>query len=314
MNDTTPYDDVTKTLCIDCPQLLIPMVNETFHEDYTGDEKVIIGNETHFLPKQKGETDKRITDSHFTILGKEKIGRYHIESQSTEDNTMQIRMFEYDTQIALEHAKVTKEGLIVELPQAAVIYLRSSSNTPEELKVMIRTPGGNITYDIPIIKLKSYTLDELFEKKLYFLIPFHIFVYENQFLLYNSNKDKLSELKEKFKKIVTRLHELSDDGKMDEFTKHCLLDMTTKVAKNLTAKHEHVQKGICEVMGGKVLDYEAKRIYNAGRNEGWNAGRSEGWNAGALNTCISLIQKGLLSLTEAAKQLSMSEAELQKYL
>ena len=59
-------------------------------------------------------------------------------------------------------------------------------------------------------------------------------------------------------------------------------------------------------MGGKVLDYEAKRIYNAGR--------SEGWNAGALNTCISLIQKGLLSLTEAAKQLSMSEAELQKYL
>ena len=212
----------------------------------------------------------------------------------------------------------------------AVIYLRSSSNTPEELKVMIRTPGGNITYDIPIIKLKSYTLDELFEKKLYFLIPFHIFVYENQFLLYNSNKDKLSELKEKFKKIVTRLHELSDDGKMDEFTKHCLLDMTTKVAKNLTAKHEHVQKGICEVMGGKVLDYEAKRIYNAGRSEGWNAGRSEGWNAGrsegwnagrsegwnagALNTCISLIQKGLLSLTEAAKQLSMSEAELQKYL
>ena len=83
-----------------------------------------------------------------------------------------------------------------------------------------------------------------------------------------------------------------------------------------------LKKGICEVMGGKVLDYEAKRIYNAGRSEGWNAGRSEGWNAGrsegwnagALNTCISLIQKGLLSLTEAAKQLSMSEAELQKYL
>ena len=44
--------------------------------------------------------------------------------------------------------------------------------------------------------------------------------------------------------------------------------------------------------------YEAKRIYKEG----------------ALDICISLIKKGLIKLAEAAKQLRMSEVELQKHL
>ena len=34
MSNTTPYDNAYKTLCVDCPQLLIPLVNEAFHEHY----------------------------------------------------------------------------------------------------------------------------------------------------------------------------------------------------------------------------------------------------------------------------------------
>ena len=56
-----------------------------------------------------------------------------------------------------------------------------------------KTPDGRFTYPIPVIKVKNYTVDELFEKKLYFLIPVHIFVYENSFLLYNENNKKAHE-------------------------------------------------------------------------------------------------------------------------
>jgi len=246
----------------------------------------------------------------FVIRGKEKTGRYHIESQSTEDNSMQIRMFEYDTQIALEHAEITREGMVVELPKAAVIYLRSSKNTPSALKVKVKTPGGNVTYEVPIIKLSRYTVEELFEKKLYFLIPFHIFVYENLFLVYDKDEEKLSELKKVYEVIMSRLEALCEAGALDEYTRHCIMDMSGKVLNSLAAKYGKVREGIGEVMGGKVLDYEAKRIYNAGKVEGRNEGRSEG----ALNICISLIKNGLITLAEAAKQLRMSEAELQKYM
>lgn len=45
---STPYDDTFKTLTIDCPKLIIPMINEIFGEHYSLNEKVYIGNEEHF--------------------------------------------------------------------------------------------------------------------------------------------------------------------------------------------------------------------------------------------------------------------------
>jgi len=158
--------------------------------------------------------------------------------------------------------------------------------------------------------MSRYTVEELFEKKLYFLIPFHIFVYENLFLVYDKDEEKLSELKKVYEVIMSRLEALCEAGALDEYTRHCIMDMSGKVLNSLAAKYGKVREGIGEVMGGKVLDYEAKRIYNAGKVEGRNEGRSEG----ALNICISLIKNGLITLAEAAKQLRMSEAELQKYM
>lgn len=37
----TPYDDVFRTLLNDCPGLILPVVNEVFHENYTGNEKIV---------------------------------------------------------------------------------------------------------------------------------------------------------------------------------------------------------------------------------------------------------------------------------
>lgn len=38
---STPYDDVFRTLLTDCTELMIPVVNEIFHTDYTGNEKYV---------------------------------------------------------------------------------------------------------------------------------------------------------------------------------------------------------------------------------------------------------------------------------
>ena len=53
------------------------------------------------------------------------------------------------------------------------------------------------------------------------LIPFHIFVYENSFLLYNENNKKLEELKAIYQDIVDRLEALALAGELDEHTRHC---------------------------------------------------------------------------------------------
>ena len=159
----TPYDDVFRTLLNDCSRLIIPVINEVFHECYSGEEKVVFSPEIHFLNQQDGEEVKRITDSSFTIVGKEKK-KFLYECQSTADSSMLVRIFEYATQIALDQGEIIENTLKVEIPHSAILFLRSTRSTPDKMKIEMTTPGGTVSFDIPVMKAQKYGIDEIFEK------------------------------------------------------------------------------------------------------------------------------------------------------
>ena len=57
---------------------------------------------TRFFEESERKKEKRVTDSNLTLISLKGISkRYHLECQSTADGTMEIRMWEYDAQIAL---------------------------------------------------------------------------------------------------------------------------------------------------------------------------------------------------------------------
>ena len=105
-----------------------------------------------------------------------------------------IRLFEYDTQIALDEGEVGVDEIKVTFPHTAVLYLRDTKKTPDRMLVQIEVPGDSAQYYVPIAKIVKYSIDEIFEKKLYILIPFYIFTYEADFDEYNTDKEKLAEL------------------------------------------------------------------------------------------------------------------------
>ena len=80
-------------------------------------------------------------------------------------------------------------------------------------------------YDIPIMKVQAYTLDEIFEKRLLLLIPFYIFSHEKRFPEYNSNEQKLEELKEEYQDILIRLDELEQQGVIGVFDKQTIIEL-----------------------------------------------------------------------------------------
>lgn len=84
---STVFDDVFRTIAQKMPQLLIPLINEVFHTNYSEDENFEQLRNEHYE-----KYGKIITDS---II---RIGRhiYHLECQSEKDAEMVIRMFEYD--------------------------------------------------------------------------------------------------------------------------------------------------------------------------------------------------------------------------
>lgn len=262
----TPYDDVYRTMLNDCSSLILPVIKEMFGEHYTGKEQIVFGVNEHFLNRQNGEEEKLITDTAFSVIGR-KRKQYHVECQSTPDSTMLIRMFEYESQIALDEGKVKGSTLTVTFPHSGVLYLRHTKKTPDEMTIRIKTSGGTVSYPVKVFKTQTYTIDEVFEKRLLFLIPFYIFTHEKRFRVYNNNQKKLELLKNEYEEIKRKLEELMNAGEISEYTKCMIVDMSNRVLEHIAWNFENVKEEVKTVMGGKVLNYEAKDILNQGKRE-----------------------------------------------
>ena len=218
---------------------------------------------------------------------------------------------------ALDEGVVENNKLILNIPRSAVLYLRHTKNTPDVLIVHIITPKGSISYDIPVMKAKNYTIEQIFEKNLLFLIPFHIFCYENSFKEYEENSEKLKKLIQEYEWIRQELENLCTKEKLTEFSLHALINMTKRVVYNLARKYKQVQKGVSDVMGGKVLDYEAKTIFRQGVAKGREDGISEGIKKGIIsliNFSKSLNASVEQTLQALMKEYKLSQEEAKKYI
>lgn len=253
--------DNLRTVTNDCTSLIIPIVNEVFQKQHGENEKVTVLNNEFYITRQDGEQKERITDSNF-IIGNT---CYHFECQSTSDGTIIMRVFEYGSQIAIRDSNIENNVLTVRFPKTAILYLRQTKNTPDFMNICIKVPEASCSYRVPVMKVQRYSLEEIFAKKLFFLIPFHIFVYEKNFSKYESEEKKLVELTNVYEQLVKRLNDCAEAGIISEYVKGTVIAMSKKVLEALTVKYSKVQEGVGKIMGGQILDYEAKRIRNEER-------------------------------------------------
>ena len=298
------YDGAFRTILNDCRKLIIPVINEIFKEHYTGEEEIHFFPNEHFLDQQDAADKERITDTNFQIIGRI-VKKYHLECESSlPDGKITIRLFEYDAQIALDEGEVTEETLTVTFPNTAVMYLRAYKKTPDKMKYVIITPGGTVQYDVPIMKVQSYSLDEIFEKRLLMLIPFYIFSHEKSFSEYNNNELKLEELKAEYRIILERLDDLEKQGIIGAFDKRTIIELSSDVIREIARKYENVQKGIGAMMRGPLIQTEARTILNRGISQGISETKKE--------TALRMLKMGKLTVEEIAECSALSVAEVEQ--
>lgn len=309
-HSATPYDDVFRTMFTDCPELIIPVTNELFNTNYPIDIKVE-NLSTSLSSDDDTNILRREADSCIKILNRV----YHIECQSSYDGTMVLRMAEYDSIIALREAhslffedstSYLTKSLTINWPLSAVIYLRCNVNLPNHYTYIIyfhnRSNGNNeISVNVPILKMQSYTTDELLKKDLVFLFPFHVFAYE-KYLNKNTIEFPVT-LTEAYSKLDKYLSDKTKRGLLTEYHSSIIRHMIVITTDALSKGNKKIMKGVERIMRGTVLEYEAKTIYREGIKEGIKSGIKEGH----LNTLISLVNKNKLSLSDAAKEASLSE-------
>ncbi len=294
------YDGAFRTILNDCRKLIIPVINEIFGEDYTGDEKIDFFPNEHFIDQQDEADKKRITDTNFRITGKT-IKKYHLECESGyPDGRITIKLFEYDAQIALDEGDITEETLTVTFPNTAVLYLRSRKKTPDRMKYVIITPGGTVRYDIPVMKVQTYSLNDIFEKRLLLLIPFYIFSHEDRFSEYDSNMQKLGKLKSEYQDILERLDELERQGEIGAFDKRTIIELSGDVIKEIAQKYKNVQKGVGDIMGGALIETEARKIWNEAAEKATREATEKATREAARKTALRMLQIGKLTIEEIA--------------
>ena len=287
MNNTI-FDDVFRTMIEKMPYLAVPLINEVFHTSYPQDVPIIQLRNEH-----RQENGEIITDSCLKIGDK----LYHIESQSTDDTTMAIRMIEYDFSIAVENAHKQGRRYRMDFPRSCVLYLRSGNNTPDFLGVEMALADGNIVlYQISTIKLETYTKDSIFEKNLLMLLPFYIMRYEK-----NIHEEIRTNL----------VKELSGADKAALYMD--LNKLIIKIADYICQSEEVVRKGIGDVMGGKVLELESERLRAEGEKIGEIKGEIRGEARGEERLSI-LINRLILDGRSAEIKSVVTNAEIRKQM
>ena len=153
------------------------------------------------------------------------------------------------------------------------------------------------------MKVKDYSIEDIFEKKLLFLVPFYIFNYGSQKQLeeFENNTEKLASLENEYETIVELLNKLTEQEIISEYYHTVLLEMSRKVVENLAARYENVAEGVKSIMGGTVLNYKAKDIYREGIMEE------------KKETAITMQEMGM-TLDEIACALRVSVARVEEIL
>jgi len=282
MEDSTIFDDVLRTVQERLPQLLIPLINEVFDSSYSEKTEV-----TRLPEEYQKLVSKVVADSCNRVGGLV----YHFECQSKKDGSMILRMVEYDFMLALSGAWGNKEETCLQFPRSCIIYLRSNKNTLKEEQMKIRLADGQIvTYRVPVLRLRDYSVDEIFEKNLLILLPYYIINYEKELSEIAKDEKRTQSLVGEYQKIILKLSEVTKNDDAGLFRD--IAGMMRRILKYMLRKEPDLKERVSKVMGGKVLRLPSDALREA-KALGVASGKAEGKTETTINIVQNMLKRGM---------------------
>lgn len=102
---------------------------------------------------------------------------------------------------------------------------------------------------------------------------------------------------------MERLDKLEQEGIIGAFDKHTIIELSSDVIKEIAQKYENVQKGVGDIMGGALIETEARTILNRGKAEGRDETKKE--------MALRMLRDGELPIDKVAKYSGLDIAEVE---
>ena len=240
------WDEILKAVFFTRPQQLFHLFKEIYGKEYPPDTSIhFISTEySTFLdsPNTKVPTSQLMD---FAVL----VGGtdyYHIECQMKNDKGMVIRMVAYDFHFAIQHCTSTEPAtgeIIMHFPDSVVIYPEKNGKLPDTLRCrIIFSDKSEHIYQIPTVKIQSYSLDDIHQKHLNFFLPYTLLRFR-PLLKYKKQIDA-KELTSFVEKIIVDLEEEVRNGILSQRESEDLILLLTKASAHIFAKHPHYHEEV----------------------------------------------------------------------
>ena len=273
-----PYDDAWVTMMVKTPRLFIPLINEVFNEDIPENEEIIpLLREQRMDMIGLEKNESRVADTVFQVPCRQNR-RFHFECNTRWESKMGKRLSDY----SYNHGSTYCYSYIgngeseIITPDTGVVILERKLIKADECRVFIGTKEKGRYVSFPVAKSAQFTLDELFDKHLFVLLPFHIFRYEKEI-----EKEALNFCENVYRMMMTRLEQCRREGLMTAWEHGTLVKEIRDVCKARLRKHLIIYEAIEEEfkMGGRVKldEYDLKLIADIkkGVAEGLEKARKE---------------------------------------
>ena len=169
------WDEIFNTIVDVMPEQLFPLFKEVYGKDYPKGTPVVRLStvSSTYLEDTNAPPGSRRSDTAILVNGTD---YYHLECQMHNDGNMVIRMIMYDMHFAIQHSTVKDEeegGFIMHFPRSTVLYPEKNQELPERLRCrIIFQDGSEHIYQIPTVRIQSYSMQEICEKHLLIFIPY----------------------------------------------------------------------------------------------------------------------------------------------
>ena len=243
------YDLAMKRMLALSGKSVVRMMNSLFQMEYSLDSEIVFGETESVNDKLKSKRSDKI----LTINGKD---CYHVEVQSTPDNTMVLRVFEY----GFQHAKNNwRAGQNLKFPASKVIYLcKNTGGSIRKLKLHFQDQG-TFSYYVEIFDLLALSVEELDERGMIILVPFLTLKYRKDF-----EKERNETNIRKLQTLI--LHDIINaidanllSGMITETDAIILKEITQKLYVHIYGKYEELKEWGLDRMVEDVLVLEADR-------------------------------------------------------
>ncbi|OOO00731.1 MAG: hypothetical protein ATN35_01110 [Epulopiscium sp. Nele67-Bin004] len=217
--DRVKLDAILKRLFESSPRMFLGTIDDLYKTNYRN--QYLSGELTDaditFLSTEAIRDTFRFEVLRADIVIKIKDSYYQIELQTSHDN-MAIRFARYGLEIGINNLSINPETGVykIQIPEQSVIFLENNKNNPRPNHYEIWWKNEKVAgIQVKELKLWELNIQDVFNRKLYNLLPILIFEYRLKLSEVENIPSELEHLKNSFlsdtKNILSQISLLTDE-------------------------------------------------------------------------------------------------------